>query len=472
MKTTTSLLLLPIVVGLAGCMVGPDYHPDPVPASAAWTDRSVSNAPASDVTAWWRQFHDPMLDQLIERAVSANTDVAQNVAKLRQARASLMQENAGLYPTLDGSGSATRSRQSLADIGRADSITSNTFKASFDASFELDIFGGQRRSIESANASRDAAAEDLGDTVRTVLGDVARYYVETRGYQARIAIAKDTLASRTDTWNLTRAKAQGGTGTGLDAVQAQAEMESAASAIPTLEYDFRESVNRLAVLTGTQPQDMLNLLRIPKPIPRLVGTIEPDPPVVALARRPDIRAAERRVASATADIGVAQADRFPAVTLAGSVGLNSSSIRSLANISSNVWSLGPSVSLPIFDAGKRAAKVDERIADRDEKIAIWQATVRSAIEETENALIALDRERAHNIALHRTVDAYADALKVSEVQYQAGLTTFLNVLDAGRSLASQRDNLAASDVQLAVDAIALYKALGGGWQDIGKPARP
>jgi len=470
MKPAISFLLLPSAIVLAGCMVGPDYHPDPVPAPAAWTDRLVSKAPASDVTGWWRHFRDPMLDHLIELAVSANTDVAQNVAKLRQARASVMQENAGLYPTLDGSASATRSKQSLADIGSAGSITSNTFKAGFDASFELDIFGGQRRSIESANASRAAAAEDLADTVRTVLGDAARYYVEARGYQARIAIAIDTLASRTDTWNLTRAKAQGGTGTGLDAVQAEAEMESAASSIPPLEYDFRESVNRLAVLTGTQPQDMLHLLRASKPIPRLAGSIEPDPPVVALARRPDIQAAERRVASATADIGVAQADRYPAVTLAGSLGLNSSGIRSLANISSNVWSFGPSVSLPIFDAGKRAAKVAEKIADRDEKIADWQAAVRSAVEETENALIALDRERAHNIALRRTVAAYADALKVSDVQYDAGLATFLNVLDSGRSLASQRDNLAASDVQLAIDAIALYKALGGGWQNVGTPA--
>ncbi|MDR3441327.1 MAG: efflux transporter outer membrane subunit [Telmatospirillum sp.] len=457
---------------LTGCVVGPDYHPTSVPAPAAWTDRPVSTTTPSDLASWWRQFHDPILDRLIGQAASANTDVAQNIAKLRQARASLVQEKAGLYPTLDSSASGTRARQSLADIGGAGTITSNTYKASFDTSFELDIFGGQRRSIESADASREAAAEDLNDTVRTVLGDVARYYVEARGYQARIAVAKDTLALRTDTLHLTRAKAQGGTGTGLDAVQAQAEMESAAATIPPLEYSFRESVNRLAVLTGMPPQVMLDLLRAPKPIPRLAGTIEPDPPVAALARRPDIRAAERRVASATADIGVAQADRFPAISLAGSLGLNSSRIRSFANASSNVWSLGPTVNLPIFDAGKRAAKVDEKIADRDEKIAVWQAAVRNALEETENALIALDREQAHNIALRRTVDAYAEALKVSEVQYQAGLDTFLNVLDAGRSLANQRDDLAASDVQLAVDAIALYKALGGGWQDAGRLVEP
>jgi NodT family efflux transporter outer membrane factor (OMF) lipoprotein len=207
-------------------------------------------------------------------------------------------------------------------------------------------------------------------------------------------------------------------------------------------------------------------MRVARAIPRLAGTIRPDPPTVALARRPDVRAAERRVTVATADIGVAEADRLPAVTLAGSIGVNSSHIRSLANSASNVWSLEPQFSLPIFDAGKRAAKVDEKIATRDEKVAAWQAVIRSAIEEAENAIVALDRERAHNWALRRTVRAYADALKVSRVKYQAGLATFLDVLGADRSLATQRDYLVQSDAALATDAVALYKALGGGWQDI------
>jgi NodT family efflux transporter outer membrane factor (OMF) lipoprotein len=254
-------------------------------------------------------------------------------------------------------------------------------------------------------------------------------------------------------------------------VQARAETESAAAAIPPLEYDFRQSVNRLAVLTGQPPQTVLDRMRAVQPIPQVGGAIEPDPPVLALARRPDIRAAERRIAAASADIGVTEADRYPAVTLAGSIGVNSATIRSSANASSNVWSFSPTFSVPIFDAGKRRAKVDQKIAVREEKVAVWQATVRTALEETENALVALDRERAHNGALRRTVSAYADALKVSQAQYQAGLANFLNVRDADRSLASQRDSLAQSDTALALDAVALYKALGGGWQDVGKTVR-
>lgn len=470
MKRALLLLLLPV----AGCTVGPDYHPAPIPAPAAWTERTGQNTQASDLAWWWRRFDDKVLNQLVEQAMTANADVAQAVAKLRQARAGLTQKKAGLFPTLDTSASATRSRQYLGSgIGAStpnglgsDYDTSNSFQAGFDASFELDVFGGQRRSVESTKAGVDAAKEDLGDTVLTLLGDVARNYVEARGYQTRIAIAKETLTSRTDTWHLTQAKAQGGTGTGLDAVQAKAEMESAAAAIPPLEYDFKQSVNRLAVLTGLQPQDMLDVMRSPQPIPRLAGRIEPDPPVRALVRRPDIRAAEQRVAAATADIGVAQADRLPAVTLAGSIGLNSSRVRSLSNVSSNVWSLGPQISLPIFDAGKRAAKVDEKTAVRDEKVAVWQATVRKAVEDTENSLTALDREWAHNAALRRTVDAYADASRLARMQYTSGLANFLNVLDADRSLATERDNLTQSDVALSVDAIALYKALGGGWEDV------
>lgn len=469
MKRALLLLLLPV----AGCTVGPDYHPAPIPAPATWTGRAGQNTQASDLAQWWRRFGDKALNQLVEQALTANADVAQAVAKLRQARAGLTQEKAGLFPTLDASGNATRSRQYIGSgiggstgSGMSDYYTSNSFEAGFDASFELDVFGGQHRSVESSKAGVDAAAQDLGDAVLTLLGDVARYYVDACGYQTRIAIAKETLASRTDTWHLTQAKAQGGTGTGLDAVQARAAMESAAAAIPPLEADFKQSANRLAVLTGLQPQDILDMMHSGKPIPRLAGGIEPDPPIRALLRRPDIRAAERRVAAATADIGVAQADRYPSLSLAGSLGLNSSRIRSLSNVSSNVWSFGPAISLPVFDAGKRAAKVDEKTAVRDEKVAVWQETVRKAVEDTENALTALDREWAHNAALRRTVDAYADASRLARMQYTSGLTTFLNVLDADRSLATERDSLAQSDVALAVDAIALYKALGGGWEDV------
>jgi len=469
-----SILFLPLV--LAGCVVGPDYHPAPMTVPATWVGKQQTAAPATDTAGWWHHFNDPVLERLVDDALRSNADVAEAAAKIREARASLAQARSGLFPSLDLSADASRSRQALSggELGGSggqsgsSTFTGNTFESGFDMTFELDLFGGQRRSVESAGATVDAAQADLGSTILSLLGDVARYYVDARAYQTRISIAQETLASRTDTWHLTEAKAKGGIGSWLDAVQAEAEVESAAAQIPPLEYGFRQAVDRLAVLTGTQPQDVLEKLQVPRPIPHLAGSIQPDPPLVALARRPDIRAAERRLAAATADIGVAEADRYPGVTLAGAIGLNSSQLRSFAETSSNVWSFGPEVSLPIFDAGKRAAKVDQKTAIRDEKLAAWEATVRSAIEEAENALTALDRERAHNEALRRTVKAYADALRVSQAQYEAGLATFLDVLDADRSLATERDNLAQSDADLAIDGIALYKALGGGWQEAAR----
>ena len=467
------ILLLPLL--LAGCTVGPDYHPTPMAVPAAWAGKQQTAAPATDTGGWWRHFNDPVLERLVDDALRSNADVEEAAAKIREARASFAQAGAGLFPSLDLSADASRSRQAISGSGLAtggqsgsNTFTGNTFEAGFDMTFELDLFGGQRRSVESAGATVDAAEADLGTTILSLLGDVARYYVDARAYQTRIAIALETLASRTDTWHLTEAKAKGGIGNGLDAVQAEAEVERASAQIPPLEYGFQQAVDRLAVLTGKQPQDILERLRAPRPIPRLAGSIEPAPPLVALRRRPDIQAAERRVAAATADIGVAEADRYPGVTLAGTIGLNSAQLRSFADTSSNVWSFGPEISLPIFDAGKRAAKVDQKIAIRDEKFAAWEATVRGAIEEAENALTALDRERAHNGALRRTVKAYADALKVSQAQYEAGLATFLDVLDADRSLATERDNLAQSDADLAIDGIALYKALGGGWQEAAR----
>jgi multidrug efflux system outer membrane protein len=464
--------LVAIATMLAGCTVGPDYEPKPIAAPAAWTTAAPEKAAVSELAGWWKRFDDPVLDRLVAQALAANGDLVEAAAKLREARAGLAKERAAQFPMVDASGSATRSRQattgttgSMPGADQLTAIVSNAFQAGFDVSFELDIFGGQRRAVESAAASTAATEADLGGTVLSLLGDVARYYVEARAYAARITVAKDTLASRTDTWHLTEAKARGGTGTGLDATQARAEMESAAAAIPPLEYDLRAAMERLAVLTGQQPQAVLAIMGDTRSVPRLAGSIVPDPPVVALARRPDIQAAERRIAAATADIGVAQADRLPAVTLDGSVGLNSSRLRSVFKVSSNVWSFGPEVSLPIFDAGSRAAKVDQKVAIRDQKIAAWQTTVRNAVEEAENALAALDRERAHNTALRRTVDAYAEARAVAQARYDAGLADLLNVLDADRSLANARDSLVQSDAALATDGIALYKALGGGWED-------
>lgn len=459
---------LAVLLLLSACMVGPDYAPPTASLPVAWESASASAERAESLAGWWRRFEEPVLTDLMERAVRGNTDVAQSAARLRQARAALGQQRAGTRPTLDGSASATRQRQSGSDGWSSEpgggALIGNSFQAGFDASFELDVFGGTRRAVESVAADVQATQADLADTLLTLSGDVARSYVELRAYQARLAVARETVGSRRDTLSLTEAMARAGTGTTLDAMRARAELDSAEAAIPPLEDGARQAMHRLAVLTGEAPASVRALVGTGGGVPRLAGSITPDPVLSVLDRRPDVRAAERRIAVATADIGVAEADRLPAVTLAGTVGLNATRLRSMTTLSSSgVWSFGPQVDLPLFDGGRREAVVVEKIAIRDERVAAWQATVLTAIEEVENALTALDREKAHNAALTRTVAAYADALALAEVQYRAGLATYLDVLDAQRSLASARDTLVQSDAALATDAVALFKALGGGW---------
>ncbi|MCQ4161001.1 efflux transporter outer membrane subunit [Roseomonas sp. GC11] len=458
-----------IGVILAGCTVGPDHVAPPLSAAVSWSSPQDQTARRESLANWWRRFDDPVLNSLIEDVSTGNTDVAQAVARLRQARESATQTGAALLPSIDSSVSATRSRSFL---GRASSpasssgtsyYTTNSFDAGFDASYELDIFGGKRRDVERATASAVANEADLADTLLSSQGDVASYYVELRGYQARLALARRMVSLRQDSLALARAKARAGTGAELDAVQAQAELESARADIPPLEQSTREAELRLAVLTGQTPAAMQERLAALRPVPSLAGRVSPEPPVTALARRPDIRAAERRIAAATANIGVAEADRLPAVSLAGSIGLNGSRLSNTGHLSSNVWSFGPTIDLPIFDAGRRASVVRERVAARDESIATWRGIVNTAVEDVEKALSALDRERAHEAALRRTVAAYSDSASLALIVYSAGRGDYTDVVTAQRSLASAQDSLVQSQVSLAKNAVALFKALGGGW---------
>lgn len=462
------LTLLALTMLLAGCTVGPDYA-SPVPQlSANWASAPAQAGRIGSLTAWWRRFDDPVLDALIASASETNTELAQAAAKLRQAREAAIQSGAALSPTLTGTASASRSRSALGSLGgladdRGSTITSSSYAAGFDASWELDIFGGKRRDVERSEASAEASAADLADTMISIQGEVASAYIEARAYQQRLQVAQRTVSLWQDSLALARARARAGTGAGLDAVQAQAELESARASIPPLEQGERQAALRLAVLTGGTPAALLAQLRQQEPLPRLAGGIDPDPPLTALARRPDIRAAERRIAAATANIGVAEADRLPAISLAGSIGLNATTLRSAAHGGSTVWSLGPSLSLPIFDAGRRASVVRERVAARDEAVAAWQGVVLAAVEEVEKALHALDREQAHAAALRRTVEAYAESVALSTTLYRAGMGDYSDVVTAQRAEASAQDSLIQSQAQLSSNAVALFKALGGGW---------
>jgi NodT family efflux transporter outer membrane factor (OMF) lipoprotein len=455
---------------LSGCTVGPDHAAPAAALPSSWSVPVATSPVAVAQGAWWRRFGDPVLDRLVTASLAANPDVQHARAALQASRAQLAQKTAGLFPTLDTSGSAAHQRISLAASGLSNvpggsgAVAYSTWQAGFDASFELDVFGGQRRSIEGASASAEASEADVDATVLSLLGDVANAYVQARGYRERLQVARETLASWRDTAALTRGRAQAGLAAGLDATRAEAEATRAEAAIPPLEQSYRAQVNSLSALTGISIPDLLAQIPGDAPIPALSGTVVVDAPATLLARRPDIRAAERRLAAATAAIGAAEADRYPAISFAGTLGLNASRLRDLGEVSSRVWSIAPQVSLPVFDAGRRAAVVQQRVAERDEALASWRSTVLTAVREVEDALNALDRERAHNDLLRSSAATYADAARVARAQYTAGLSNFLDVLDAERSLADAQDALAQSDPALATQAIALFKALGGGWE--------
>ena len=448
------MLLLGLYTILPGCTVGPDYKAPTLAVDAAWSSPQELAGRRVSLMNWWRRFNDPALDELIDAAGAGNTDVAQSVARLRQARESTMQITAALYPSVDASASATRTRTYLGTIGGTQNLlgsnyfVTNSFADGFDASWELDIFGGKRRDLERARASAEADVADLADTLLSTQGEVASDYVQLRGYQVRVVLARQTVALREDSLALAQARAQAGTGTGLDAAQAQAELENERATIAPLEQGAREVELRLAVLTGQTPAVMRARLATTHPVPSLAGDVSPEPPVTVLERRPDIRAAERRIAAATANIGVAEADRLPAVSLAGSVGLNSSRLSGVTTLSSNVWSLGPTVDLPIFDAGRRAAVVRERVAVREQQIAAWRGKVNAAIAEVETALTDLDRERAHEAALRRTVTAYADSASLAMVVYRAGRGDYTDVVTAQRSSGKRAGRAGAEPGQL------------------------
>ena len=466
LKFATALPLF----ALAGCAVGPDYAPPGFALPANWTS-APAEAPAASLSAaldaWWRAFADPTLNQLIDEAVAGNADVASAKAKIREARATRREAAAALAPSLTGDASADRTggAQGAAagtSTGAATALSSQ-FEAGLDASWELDLFGGKSRDLEAAVYGERATEEDLNAALLTLIGDVGADYAEARGYQAQIALARRTLASERKTADLTHVKFDAGAVSGVDAAKAAAEAASTAADIPNYEAEYAEAAHRLSVLTGRAPGALIDRLNAAGAIPSARKALPVGVPADVLRRRPDVRAAERRVAQATAKIGVAQAALYPDLSLSGSLSTAATRPGDLLRASSVSWSYGPSLSLPIFDGGKLAAARDAAEAQRDESLVAWRSSVLTALEDVENALVSLGKERSRAQALTKAVEGYRKAAELSRDQYEAGKSSFLDVLDAERSLYSAEGSLIQSRVAIAKDYVALAKALGGGW---------
>lgn len=453
------------VLVLGGCAVGPDYAgPPAADLPARWhraTDQTTATPPA--LAEWWRDLHDPLLDRLMAQAVDGNLDVASAKAKIRAARALRREAIGGLLPTVEETASATRQQTTTTSSVGAITPVSNLFQAGFDASWEIDLFGAEARTVEAASANVEAARNDLDSTLLTLVGDVASTYVEARGYQARIALARRTAKSQRETAALTRTKFDIGSASAVDSSKATAQAASTEANIPGLESSLSQAVHRLAILTGREPGTLIGAMAKGGPIPSPRRGLPSGIPADVLANRPDIRAAERRLAQYTAKVGAAEAALYPSVGLTGSVSTSATRVGDLGKASTIAWSWGPSVTIPIFEGGRLVAARDEAAAVRDQYFIAWRQSVLTALEDVENALVSLAKERSRSRSLAEAANQYRRAATLSRTLYQSGSSSFLGVLDAERSLYSAEDALIQSRVAIATDHIALAKALGGGW---------
>jgi NodT family efflux transporter outer membrane factor (OMF) lipoprotein len=457
------------VMFLSGCAaVGTNYIPPEIHSPPAWNTElldGLSSMPSDPKTLaqWWTTLQDPVLVRLIQQAVEGNLDIQEARSRVREARARRRIEESALFPVIDSSADVTRSRSSE----NSGSGQENTlYSAGFDAGWELDVFGGTRRSIEAAGADLEASEADLQDVLVSLLAEVALNYAEVRIFQARLGVAEANIAAQEETYHLTRSRFEAGLSDELAVQQALYSLESTRSQLPTLRTGLDTAKNRLAVLLGKPPGSVHQELSEDRPIPVPPITIAVGVPADTLRRRPDIRRAERLLAGQTARIGVATADLYPKFRLAGSIGLESISSGDWLQWASRAWRIGPNISWNVFDAGAIRQNIEVQTALQQQALNRYHAAVLTALEEVENALKAYAEEQIRRDSLILATDAAQKAFLLAEDQYRAGLIDFIIVLIAQRSVLSLQDELATSEGAVTSNFVRLYKALGGGWSTL------
>ncbi len=497
--------------------------PAAVPATrpaAPATQPSRAVAGGADVTTWWRSLNDPALDSLIAHASQSNLDLRIAEARVREARALRGTVAAGLWPQLNagaaynyrgaslnagpkaegGPGLGVQARNAAVGAAVRSAVTppftvdptqvaaatvaqvasgavtdrlggmnagvsrdQNLFQTGFDASWEIDIFGGVRRSVEAADADVAAAEEGRHDVVVTLLAEVARSYVQLREFQRRLAIARETISSQRDTVELTRTRFKAGLTSELDVAQAKAQLAATQSQVPFFEATIRQTIHQLGVLIGRPPGTLLEELTKEAPIPTTPPEVPVGLPSDLLRRRPDVRRAERELAGATARIGVATADLFPRFSLTGSFGPQTRDFRHMLDWQSFGWAVGPSVRWPVFDGWRIRSNIEATNARQEQLLAAYERTVLVSLQDVENALVGYANEQVRHDALAEAVASNRRALDLSNELYSKGLIAFLNVLESQRALYATQDQLIQSEAAVVANLIALYKALGGGW---------
>ena len=486
-----------MVLSLAACSVGPDFTPPKPPEVATWSDRSAQpfqRTPAVSTQTnpdpkWWDGFNDPVMTAVIDKAISGNLDLQQAVLRVVEAQQGEVSARAAGLPSVNGTGSFMREQLGLRGLllsqgvygkinglggsesstinGALNGLTApvNLYQYGLSSSWELDLFGRVRRSVEQAKASAEAQAEATNDALVMLEGQVAQAYVQLRGAQALTATQQDNVRTAQEALGLTQKRQLQGLATALDVEQARTQLDNTQYQLPGYEKQAQQAMNRLSVLTGQPPGTLDAMLGPSAPLPKTPAVVGIGVPSTLARRRPDIREAEARLHAATANVGVATASFYPDISLTGSFGLRALDASYLTNWASDFYSFGPSISLPIFQGGRLTAGLRMARAQEAEAALAYRGTVLNALREVEDALVAYRTDRAARDKLVQAVKSGEMTLYLSRDRYTHGLADFIQVLDAERTLIGSRQQLVQADVALTNDVVALYDALGGGWQE-------
>lgn len=466
-RPLAGLLLALLLLGPSACItVGPDYEAPVAHTPDLWHQSLTEGLDTGQASlrTWWTLLEDPVLDGLIERAGANNLDLRLALARVAESRARLGFAKGERVPAVDGvvAGQRTLTSEDLLPAS-LNPGTQDVFGMGIDSSWEVDLWGRIRRSVESASASLEASVEDYRDVLVTLYAEVALNYIQVRALQQQILYTEGNIQTQRDSLQLTTDRNDAGLVGDLDVRQAELNLARTESFLPALRQQLVFAIHRLSVLVGEFPSALHAELIDPKPIPQPPAHVAVGLPSELLRQRPDVRAAERSLASQTARIGVAKAELYPRLSLVGTFSLEASSLGNWVSVASKAFSFGPTIRWNLFNGGRVRAQIDTEEALTEQALVSYEQSVLLAYEEVENAMVAFTQEIQRRDALNRSVVAAEQAVDLVDELYRLGLVDFQNVLDTQRSLFQQQDEYAASQGQVTQNLIQIYKALGGGW---------
>ena len=464
MRSARVLFLSSVALaGLTGCGVtSTSSSVDDLTLPAEWRNagKFPTASPQRDLSRWWGRFNDPTLNRLISSALQDSPDIKTATARVREARANRDAQFSSLFPVLDGGASANSRRNRNDTFG---TTSSSTYSAGLNASWEADLFGRNRSSVEAAAANLGAAGENLNSVYASLAAEIASTYTNLRTNEARLAVLKENLTTREETAQLAGWRLEAGEADSLEATQSQSSLESARAAMPSLLGAISQGKNDLALLAGRAPGELDSMLASSRGIPVPPSSLAIGIPADVLRQRPDVRLAGYQVLAAAASTRATEATKYPSLSLSGSLGLDTATSRKLFDPESAAASIAANITSPIFDAGRIKANIEASRASEEQIIQTYRKTVLTALSETENALIACRRSAERLETLEKATQLARESDEVARQRYQAGEIDFLDVLDSQRTLLNLEDNLLSTRTDRTTAYIRLYQALGGGW---------